>query len=307
MEFQGQQDLTMPRFFGVMSCLGAILILALAIGALVVMGMLLFPAEDDQVDPVDRVVVFLFAAGLFVFLVWILAISTIDLKRRIRFGVSVDPDGIWPTHLGKEEGLVPWSCIRSVRERQFLQRLEVFDEDGELLLEIEYQLMGFTALRSFIAHQILENGFELTLPIACSKPWWYHALWLVGITSIPVAALYVAGMIVYPVIAYVVALICLVLAVRWYLASVYKVVFADGQLWVYRPRTTKSIPYSAIKHVELTDTFHSGRWPVVAVFVGEKEFVTFERLGVDATTLYIQLYAAGQAHLGCLERTPVTQ
>lgn len=92
-------------------------------------------------------------AGISIFLA-ALAWGAFRQLGQIRFSaIAVDADGLWPAHLPKDRHLVRWEGVKGMRERPFLQRLDLLDASGNVLLKLEYQLVGFDLLRAVVAQR----------------------------------------------------------------------------------------------------------------------------------------------------------
>lgn len=76
------------------------------------------------------------------------------LKKLPSIGISVDEEGIWYRHLGKEAGLICWHQIEQIKERRYMQRLELVDSYQKKLLKVDYQLHGFEVLRDILNERI---------------------------------------------------------------------------------------------------------------------------------------------------------
>lgn len=103
--------------------------------------------------------------------------------------VSVDRYGIWRTAHPRETSLIHWSAITQVRERPYLQRLELFNGSGELLLKLEYQLRDFPRLRSLVLERSALAPVRSPLGKAFAKSYAYHifnAAALVGFVALSI-------------------------------------------------------------------------------------------------------------------------
>ena len=75
-------------------------------------------------------------------------------KQLPQCSVSVDRDGLWLAHLSKERSLIRWEDVHSTREHMYLQRLDLLDKKGHVLIKVEYQLSGFETLRALLLEKI---------------------------------------------------------------------------------------------------------------------------------------------------------
>jgi hypothetical protein len=103
--------------------------------------------------------------------------------------VSVDGHGIWRTVHLRETSLIHWSAITRVRERPYLQRLELFNGSGDLLLKLEYQLRDFPRLRTLVLERSALAPVRSPLGQAFAKGHAYHifnATALVGFVALSI-------------------------------------------------------------------------------------------------------------------------
>lgn len=70
------------------------------------------------------------------------------LMRSAKLSLSFDREGLWRTHLGREQGLVRWGDIRSVKEGR--SALTLFDRAGRLVLKVEYERGSYFTIRTRI-------------------------------------------------------------------------------------------------------------------------------------------------------------
>jgi hypothetical protein len=80
--------------------------------------------------------------------------------------VSLDEQGIWKTTNERSTSIVAWSKIASLRERPYLQRLDLLDKSGHLLLKAEYQLHNFERLRTLVIERsaLYEQALDRSFP-----------------------------------------------------------------------------------------------------------------------------------------------
>jgi hypothetical protein len=88
------------------------------------------------------------------------------LMRSSGRSLSYDRDGLWRTHVGKDQGLVRWSDICSIKEGR--AALSLFDRDGESMLQVEYERDSYFRIRTHIMERM---SFQPpTLPLNVSLP-----------------------------------------------------------------------------------------------------------------------------------------
>lgn len=110
---------------------------------------------------------------------WLAKASIQTLRHLPLADVSVDEEGIWPTLHARATSRIPWSRVAHVRARQTLQRLELLDASGALLIRLEYQLNGFERLREIV----MERAALVPTPMMTDRaeyaaPWWHHLLYV---------------------------------------------------------------------------------------------------------------------------------
>src|SRR5688572_30043892 len=114
-------------------------------------------------------------SGLGFILFGCLAVYSFRLLKQLPYSsITIDSEGLWPSHKSKENGLVRWGSITDVQEHPTLQRLDVTNATGDILLRIEYQLMGFDRLRHLIIDNLPSIKHSLINPVTFSKPMIYH-------------------------------------------------------------------------------------------------------------------------------------
>lgn len=208
------------------------------------------------------------------------------LRRLPCFAVTVDRDGLWPAHLPRVRGLVPWHSVRSLRERPALQRLELLDHAGAVLLRLEYQLAGFERLRALVVERVPRAHLRPLVPATFGKPLAYHVLNLGGIAGFAALGLYVAQQ--RPWLGYGTAALVAGMVLWEYLSTVSRLFVSAQTIEVGYPLRTLTLPRADIERVEIGDTFQKGsRIPEVRLVVrGRPKPIRLAGLGRDATTLY---------------------
>ena len=233
----------------------------------------------------------LLGAGLFGFGGW----YCYRIIKRVPFlAVTVDADGVWPAHLPKEKAILRWPEIVDLRERPMGQRLDLVDDDGAVLLRLEYQLAGFERLRALVVERSRKPKRIPALPAIYSKGWIFHVGnltvacgaavlgWYTGSTLLLAGTLIVAGLIL-----------------REYFATVSKVVVGRMLLEVHYPLRSHRYRYDQIESMTLGDSFERGtRLPLVQVGVrGSGKRIKLQGLNGDSVHIYEVLrFAAGRGN-----------
>jgi hypothetical protein len=105
--------------------------------------------------------------------VWLLAVSSLIglswyllgvLMRSAGRNLSYDTDGLWRTHIGKEQGLVRWGDNCGIKERP--RALSLFGRDGGLLLDVEHERDGYFRIRNQIMERMSFQPPELPLDVS---------------------------------------------------------------------------------------------------------------------------------------------
>ena len=200
--------------------------------------------------------------------------------------LSIDSDGIWRQHLGKEAGLIPWRRVHSARERQTGQRLDLLDQDGERLIQLEYQLKGFERLRATVFSVLRQKHIALSAPAEYGKAKAYHIVSVVGLAGMFAGAVYALtlGLILGPLIL---AGLLIYLS-RHYLREVSGLVVYPQTLELRYPLHKETVDIGKVMGVELIDEFYkSSRVPVVTLTVSSLPTpVRLLRLGEDAWVIH---------------------
>ncbi|MGX9416664.1 hypothetical protein ACWU4D_04845 [Vibrio sp. WJH972] len=87
-------------------------------------------------------------------------ITWLTLKKLPFVDVAADDDGIWYIHIGKEKGLISWRLIHRLKERPYMQCLDLLDRNNKELLRVEYQLLGFEQLRNVLNEKACTLNLE---------------------------------------------------------------------------------------------------------------------------------------------------
>ena len=85
------------------------------------------------------------------------------------WSVSVDEQGIWPTHLGKEKALVKWSSVAGLQMNDFKGSMDLFDGDGKRLIRLSYELRSFADLREYVNREFISRLQDRDLPISSRR------------------------------------------------------------------------------------------------------------------------------------------
>lgn len=264
---------------------------------LALLGMALpFMPDDESVagctvaDPAGTYVVSAFLVLCSGAATWYL----IGIVRNIPLtSISVDEEGIWYSHLRKEEGLVEWKDIAAVKERQYLQRVDMIGRDGNVLVRLEYQLSRFGQLRSFVLERISKYVKVPQLPICVAKSPLYHVGNVAGLVGFGVL-----GWIVgrdNPWVGYLGVGLMEIAIAREYFTTAWRTTIDKDGIRIEYPTVQREHTWENVESVSLSDVFDRNgvMHPQVLVSVkGASEPFLLENLKMDATILYRALMVA---------------
>jgi len=205
--------------------------------------------------------------------------------------LATDDEGIWYGYQDREKGLVRWEQIVNVRERPVMQRLELLDSDGHVLIRVEYQLIGFEQLRNTIHRKVdIAATFAGQTCFGCStgNDWLSIgslAVWpglgiYVGLTSSPVIGL---------------AAVVLSIVIGWeYLTTATSVEVHSNAIEINYPTAKRRLNFAEIQDIRLSDRRYRGnRVQDVLIFSrNSAKPHKLKQLGVDATVLFALLCKA---------------
>ncbi|NKF48997.1 hypothetical protein G3R49_00210 [Shewanella sp. WXL01] len=206
--------------------------------------------------------------------------------------VSIDDDGIWYSYLGKAKGLVHWDKICRMKERNLNQRLELQDINGNELIKLEHQLVGFELIRIVLHDKVnlLEAGHSQS---TFSKNLSFHVLhWGAVVLAILVGYYLVqAGKPIMGVSSMVI--ICAFIGYE-YLSSATSVSVTNTGFAVGYPFRQQHILFSDVTDIALGNSAINGR-PVTTVWIittNRKKPHELRHLDVDMNLVFQVLRAA---------------
>ena len=161
--------------------------------------------------------------------------------------VAADDDGIWYMHIGKENGLISWKKIHAIKERSFMQCLDLLDSRGQKLLRVEYQLDGFAVLRNLINEKTSISPLEFHRSVFSKGPL-YHLSFLVFVFCFSALGFYFAGEI-GALVGYGLMSVQLALLTYFYLVTATGIKITDNGFVVYYPFMTRSITFSDVEDI----------------------------------------------------------
>lgn len=233
-------------------------------------------AEQDQNEVIKATIFFILLGGFSAAFLW----SAMSKFPNMR--VVADDDGIWYKHLGKEQGLIVWGRISKIKERAFLQRLDLLDNNDRRLLCVEYQMKDLEHLRRIILANICLEGPEFKRS-RFSKGIVYHLFYVSGILGFSALAIYVAvtwatllGMVLIAFILYE------------YQATATGIEIKSESFIISYPAAKRKIPFSEVVDIQLTDAYSKGsRFPEVSIISKTyKKPIRLKQLDVASSVLF---------------------
>jgi hypothetical protein len=208
--------------------------------------------------------------------------------------IAADEEGLWPAHADRRTHLIPWARISGVAERSYGQRLDLLGPANEVLLRVEYQLVGFEELRDrVLAKLALRPGVGRQVPSASfATPSWLRAVTSAFIAWLAMAGpYYFSGRPAYLLMWAVVVFLMVQEEVR----SVRRVTVHERGVTVQYLLRTRLLEWSRIDDVQLGDTFRKGvRFPEVGLFVDhDPSPIRLQRPLGDAAVIYGAIIDAG--------------
>jgi hypothetical protein len=238
---------------------------------------LALPFVPDAPNPGGMLAVSVFGASLFGALGWWCFLMAKGLP------VSIDKDGLWPTHLSKT-ALIRWEQIHFTRERHLRQRLDLLDSRGNVLIKLAYRLNGFEALRALLLDKI--PSASLSLPLSYGKTFIYH----LGYAAL-IAAFSLVGWSISPLnpwVGYACTALFLTVTAAGYLTTISRITLLSDRVEIGYPFRKREVLRAEVKGAQIGDSFYrSLRHPEVHLFTySERKPIRLHRLGTD--TLAVQ-------------------
>ena len=274
-----KQSFVIARSFVGLSYFGVFLFGAFAIGSVGI-------AVIEYIDyPENKGAIVLYLLMTLIFLGF--AYAAFRVIREIkRAPVTVDEDGIWRTYLGKAQGLIAWSEVNSIKEKQYGQRLELHSESGKTLIKLEYQLEGFEDLRHIVVSKTRRPETKFECPAIFKKPARYHVLATMFNIAVVVLS-YFAGKnnLALGLLLFVVVV---VLGSLGYLTTVSEIKLNHRTLKIRYPLRSRTFDRMEVASIDLVDRIvKQARHPEVTITTtsGDKP-IRLAELGPDASSLY---------------------
>jgi hypothetical protein len=266
---------------------------ALHIASLIMMFLMFalpfFPSEDGN-NHAGRIVVPIFLAflsGGYSLRVWL------TLRNLPFIDLVTDNEGIWHKHLGKEQGLIPWEHISGIKERPYLQRLDLIDSSGKLLLKVEYRLLRFEALRSTIFENMDKNGPVYSRK-EFKKGFLYHAYQISVALFFSIFGIFL-GVNGHALVGFGGMGLMIAFIIYEYATTAYGVRINPNSFSILYPIVNRNIDYSDISEMGVVDEFDEAyrRLPEVwVVTLKSKKPFKLKKLGVESNILLSALQRA---------------
>lgn len=226
--------------------------------------------------------------GFFSIFTWL------TLKKLPFVDVAADGDGIWYMHIGKDKGLVSWEKIHRVKERPYMQRLDLLDRNNKELLRVEYQLLGFELLRDALNEKTGNLNSEPNQS-NFSKGSLYHLFYLACVVGFSALGIYV-GKDGNPLLGYGAMSVLVVFIIYEYLVTATGIQITSNGCLITYPFIKRNISFVDIKDVVISDEFNKGnRIPEVWVITNSaKKPFKLKQLGADSNVIYKALRKAAK-------------
>lgn len=173
-----------------------------------------------------------------------------------KFTIVTDDDGLWYKYQTKNNGLIPWENICSIKERSLKQCLELYDSNKKKMIRIEYQLEGFNQIRDVVVSKLSKN-IKDSLPREFKKEAIYKILNNVSCLLFIALAVYLyreAG-IIYGVMGFIFG--CY-LIFHSLLISISKVTIDINCLYIHSPLRKRVIGFNEIKNISYKSEKYKG-------------------------------------------------
>jgi hypothetical protein len=260
--------------------------------ALLVLGFALpFLPDDENGNPNGTLIITLMCTVVFGFLS---VLSWLTLRKLPYADVAADDDGIWSMHIGKDNGLISWGIISKIKERSYRQCLDLLDCNGERLLRVDYQLIGFEIIRDTLNEKSSSTNPALNQSEYSKGPL-YHLFYLAGFLGFSALGFYV-GSGGNPVLGYGAMSVLVAFIIYEYFVTATGVNIGNGYFEIAYPFTKKTVPFLDIEDIVIADEFHNGsRIPEVWI-VSKKAKKPFKlkQLGSDSNIIYKALRKAAK-------------
>jgi hypothetical protein len=221
-------------------------------------------------------------------------LTWLTLRKLPYADVATDDDGIWYIHNGKDKGLIPWKRIVKVKEKAYMQCLDLLDSNGNKLLRVEYQLLGFEYIREILNDKTSDADPEIK-KLTFSKKTHYHFFYLLGVLGFSALGLYV-GANNSPLLGYGAMSVLVVVIIYEYIVTATGINIDHRKFIITYPCIKKHIVFSDVEDILIADEFHKGnRIPEVWVISkSSKKPFKLKQIGADSNVIYKALRKAAK-------------
>jgi hypothetical protein len=219
-------------------------------------------------------------------------------KRLPTFAMKIDEDGIWPDAFPKQEFLVRWQDIRTVRWRPLMWRLDIIGLEGQVLLRVEHCLTNFCRLFELIAERSPVGRNLPALPVTLTRSRIYQAIHASGVLFM--TAFFILGCVLWtlpprgtPLGSLLFAgasALCIWMLVREFAGTVSRVVVSGDKFAIGYPFSSREYRWEDTNAVALR---YSGALSFVEVsIIGVAKSVRLIGMNADAPCVYLILSRA---------------
>lgn len=263
--------------------------LVIFVGCLVLGFALPFFPEEEKGNPNGTLILTLMC---FVVFGPLLIFTWLTLRRLPYADIAFDDEGIWYLHSGKDKGLISWERISKVKERAYMQCLDLLDRDGQKLLRVEYQLLGFEYLRYELNERTSKEN-PASNQSTFSKGLLYHLFYLLGVLGFSALGFYV-GADGNPLLGYGAMSVLVIFIVYEYLVTATGIDIGSNNVEIIYPFTKRDVLFNDIEDILVADSFYKGnRIPEVWIVSKKvKKPFKLKQIGADANVIYKALRMA---------------
>ncbi len=230
----------------------------------------------------------------FIFLaLLLLLIDGYKVYQSKRYSISVDREGIWSIHSGREKGLIHWSRVIALKEHgDYI--IKLIDKNGKQLLSIDKRVENFLKLL-----RIIEKN---TKPVSSSKnifckeisfywrmPWFAALIVLSGtLIILSIVTKFFLVSLTINLLIYSLALLFIIFIAYHYTRTIYKIRINAKSLTLYYPFYQKTIDFSDIISVDINYTNTEIMTMALSVRLitrTQAQPLQLVRLGIDPLTL----------------------
>ncbi len=243
---------------------------------------LIFPFIDPPKNLLTGITIYVIG---FIFFMGISIYCFYYIINKDRYSIRVTAAGLSSLGKSRTDVELRWEEISAVKERRYLQRLDVYGHNGRTILGVEYQLDDFELLRRLILSKASANSL-IHLPFARSKHWVFHVYSMAFLGGVIYGGYYfyyidrevwlVIGMAVF-----------FGMLLAEYFRQVVELRVTAFDVFLRYPLNNKRIKWSEISDIQVLDEFVQGsRIPGVLIQLKDGTERKVKNMGVDAAYLF---------------------